>query len=96
MKPRKITIIREMTVSNGVGERRSTIEYDEDTGLLIRPDERLVSEENIALWDELMEIFSALKADENGALIKYADINKEIDFRAFIFGIGLMDWCIND
>jgi len=95
MKPRKITIIREMTVGDGLGERRSSIEYDEDTGLLIRPDEKLGSEENIQLWDELMESLSVLNADK-GSLSAYADEHKQIDVRSIVCGIGVMDWCIND
>ncbi len=58
MTPRKITVIREVTAGNGVGERVSHITYDEDTGFLIRPDERL-TEDQIAEWDRVMEVMQA-------------------------------------
>lgn len=84
MKSRKITIIREMTVGDRVGERRSSIEYDEETGLLICPEKRL-NEDQVQHWNDIMDALSKVKVG-----------NQKIDVRSIICGIGLLDFCLND
>lgn len=45
MATRKVTVVREMTV----GERRSFVEYDDETKQLIRPDARLTKTQQAKL-----------------------------------------------
>ena len=84
MKSRKITIIREMTVGDKIGERRSHIDYDEETGLLICPKSRLTPEQ-VQHWNQIMDALSKVKVG-----------NDKIDVRSIICGIGLLDFCLND
>jgi len=84
MRPKKIRLIREMTVGEGVGERQIFIEYDEDTGLAIRPDNRL-SANGQAEWDRIMDL---LMNCEDGK-------GKKQDLRLIVDGPGLLDHCLN-
>ena len=79
MRPKKIRLIREMTV----GERQTFIEYDEDTGLAIRPDNRL-SAIGQAEWDRIMDLLMNSK-DASG---------RTQDLRSIIDGPGLLDFCL--
>lgn len=78
MATRKITLIREMTVGNGIGERRSFVEYDEESKNLIRPDNRL-TETQQEKWDQIMMMLS--------------NLNDE-DLRSIVDGPGLLDYCL--
>ena len=84
MRPKKIRLIREMTVGEGVGERQTFIEYDEDTGLAIRPDNRL-SANGQAEWDRIMDLLMNSKNNKG----------KKKDLRSIVDGPGLLDHCLN-
>ena len=79
MSPKKIRLIREMTV----GERQTFIEYDEETGLAIRPDNRL-SANGQAEWDRIMDLLMNSKDDKG----------KNKDLRSIVDGPGLLDLCL--
>ena len=79
MTPQKITVIREMTVGEGTGQRISFVSYDEDTGLLIRPDERMSPEQQTE-WDRVMLLL--------------ADVGGE-DLRHLVNGVSLLDHCVS-
>ena len=83
MSPKKIRLIREMTVGEGVGERQTFIEYDEETGLVIRPDNRL-SANGQAEWNRIMDLLMNSK-DKKG---------KKQDLRSIVDGPGLLDLCL--
>ncbi len=55
---RKLWLTREMTVGNGVGQRQSFIDYDENTGLPVRPDTRL-DKDGRKEWDRVMKFLKA-------------------------------------
>lgn len=65
MATRKVTVIREMTVGDGVGERRSYIEYDDTTKQLIRPDSRLTKTQK-AKWDLIVKMLTSIKDSSTG------------------------------
>lgn len=90
----QITVVREMAVGNGIGERRSTVEYDQETGLLICPKDRLGKDKEF--WDELMDVMSKVKVSKDGVLAEYADKENNLDLRSIVCGVGVLDWCIND
>lgn len=85
MAARKVTVIREMAVGDGVGERRSFVEYDDETKQLIRPDTRLTKAQQ-KKWDNIMKMLSKVK---DNAL----DLKGE-DLRAIVDGPGLLDYCL--
>lgn len=85
MATRKVTVVREMTVGDGVGERRSFVEYDDETKQLIRPDARLTKTQQ-AKWDNIMKMLSNVK---DNAL----DLKGE-DLRSIVDGPGLLDYCL--
>jgi len=85
MATRKVTVVREMTVGDSVGERRSFVEYDDETKQLIRPDSRLTKTQQ-AKWDNIMAMLSSVKDKSN-------DLKGE-DLRAIVDGPGLLDYCL--
>lgn len=85
MATRKVTVIREMTVGDGVGERRSFVEYDDVTKKLIRPDTRLTKSQQ-KKWDNIMKMLSKV---QNNSL----DLKGE-DLRSIVDGPGLLDYCL--
>lgn len=85
MAARKVTVIREMAVGDGVGERRSFVEYDDETKQLIRPDTRLTKAQQ-KKWDNIMKMLSKVKDNS-------LDLKGE-DLRAIVDGPGLLDYCL--
>lgn len=85
MTKRKITLIREMTVGDGMGERISYVEYDEETKQLVRPDDRL-SKKGIEKWNKIMQMLSSVKDNS-------LDLKGE-DLRCCVDGPGLLDYCL--
>lgn len=85
MATRKVTVIREMTVGDGIGERRSFVKYDEKTKQLIRPDSRLTKTQK-AKWDAIIKMLTSIKDKSNGL--------KGEDLRSIVDGPGLLDYCL--
>lgn len=52
-----------MTVGKSVGQRQCFIEYDEATGLPVRPDNRL-TKSGRSEWDRVMNLLKALKLSD--------------------------------
>ena len=80
MTPRKITIIRELTVGEEIGQRISYINYDEDTGNLIRPEN--LDADCQQEWDRIMAFMQNFNGEGK-------------DLRHIIDGPGLIDHLLN-
>lgn len=85
MATRKVTVVREMTVGDSVGERRSFVEYDDETKQLIRPDSRLTKAQQDK-WNNIMIMLSNVKDNSLGL--------KGEDLRSIVDGPGLLDYCL--
>lgn len=77
MGVKRIWVIEEIDVNGEVGHRQSVMTFDDVTGELVRPDERLGTSGRNE-WDRLMTILSNVGGE---------------DFRHVINGVALMDHC---
>ena len=77
MGTKRIWTIEEIDVDGEVGHRQSMMSFDDDTGELVRPDERLGTAGRNE-WDRVIALLS--------------DVSGE-DFSHIINGVALMDHC---
>lgn len=75
----KAWLIEEVDLGDGnVGQRQTVAEFDSETGLWVRPDERLQDQDAINEWDDVMHKMENLQGE---------------DLRYCMSPVGLMDHC---